>query len=107
MVPIGWNVTKTIKNVFLDLSLNFITKRIFFRHKILKNAIFEPVDNFKQASQEKKYGRMLSWSLSKVSINFNQSTTVLLMTLLIMRIILTLNVSDIAYNGIKYNWFYL
>ncbi len=32
----------------------------------------EILDNFKQASKQKN-GRMLSWSLSKVSINFKQS----------------------------------
>jgi hypothetical protein len=54
MVPIGLNMTKTTKNVFLDLSLNLNNKTtLTFWHKILKNAIFGPVDNFKQANQEK------------------------------------------------------
>ncbi len=34
-------------------------KRIFFGSN-LKNAIFGPVDNFKQARKQKKNGRMLS-----------------------------------------------
>ncbi len=48
MVPIGWNITQTIKCVFSDLSLNFVIKII-----ILKNAVFGPVDNFYQASKQK------------------------------------------------------
>ena len=52
LVPIGWDITKIInKCVFLDLSLNFVIKRIIFGHKILK---MELLDNFKQASRQKR-----------------------------------------------------
>jgi hypothetical protein len=37
--------------VFLDLSLNFIIKEYFFGRKILK---MELLDNFKQASKQKR-----------------------------------------------------
>jgi hypothetical protein len=70
MVQIGSNVTKTINNVFLGLrSLNFT---FYFLAQNFKNAIFWPLDNLKQTSKQKN-GRLLSWNLSKVSINLKQS----------------------------------
>jgi hypothetical protein len=45
---------KNNKYEFLYLSLNFIIKTIYFRHKVLK---IELLENFKQV---KKNGRMLS-----------------------------------------------
>ncbi len=39
------------KCVFLDLSLNFVIKRIIFGHKILK---MELSDKFKKASKQKR-----------------------------------------------------
>ena len=51
MVPTGWNITKTIQNVFLDLSLNFVIKRKIFGHKIFK---MELLDNFEEASKQKR-----------------------------------------------------
>ncbi len=36
------------------LSLHFVIKRIIFRLKIFKNAIFGAMDNFKQASKQKR-----------------------------------------------------
>ena len=50
LVPIGWNLTKTM----CVFGLNFIIKRIVFRHKIFKNAIFGAEDSFKQASKQKR-----------------------------------------------------
>jgi hypothetical protein len=51
-------MTKIVKKcVFLDLSLNFVIKRIIFGRQILK---MELLDNFEQASKQKINGRMLS-----------------------------------------------
>ncbi len=41
----------------LDLSLNFFKLEYFWGHKIFK---MELLDNFKQASKQKKNGRILS-----------------------------------------------
>jgi hypothetical protein len=51
LVPISRNITKTIKNVFLDLSLNFIIKRIFLGAQSLK---MELLDNLKEASKQER-----------------------------------------------------
>ncbi len=61
---------QSIMSVFGFKSLKFIIERIIFWHKSLKNAFLRPTDNFEQASEQKKNGRMLSWNLSKESINF-------------------------------------
>jgi len=38
----------------LGLNLHFVMKRIIFMLKIKKNAIFGTMDNFKQASMQKR-----------------------------------------------------
>ncbi len=67
MFPISWNLTKKIKKYVFGLKSNFYNKKNnFLGHKIFK---IELLDNFKQASKQK---RMVG-NLSKVSINFKQS----------------------------------